>query len=63
MTRQCGYDCLGNASDAITVEGYCIGDIYKPAATRYYNQATGERGMVARGSDGELHFTAATSEV
>jgi len=51
-TYWCDFDCR----DAVTVEGFCVGNIYAPASTRYYNLDTGERGRVERGSDGELHF-------
>lgn len=55
-----GHDCMGNTPHAVTAEGVCIADIYRDAAERFYNQTTGERGTVSRGSDGALHFTPAT---
>jgi hypothetical protein len=59
-TRYFGHDCMGNTPHAVTIEGTCIADIYRDAGERYYNQDTGERGFVALGADGELHFTPAT---
>ena len=47
-------DCLGNVYLAWTVEGVCVRDIYRDPS--WYNQCTGEWGMVVRGDDGELHF-------
>ena len=55
-TRYFGHDCLGNTPHAVTIEGVCICDIYDEPGKQYYNQATGERGDVIRGVDGELHF-------
>ena len=47
-------DCNGNASLAWTIEGVCVLDIYHDPS--WYNQQTGEWGLVVRGEDGELHF-------
>ena len=58
-TRYFGHDCLGNTPHAVTIEGVCVADIYRDPQERYYNQTTGERGSVAVGDDGELHFAAA----
>lgn len=58
-TYRFGNDCLGNAPHAVTIEGTCIQDIYEPADRAYYNQATGQKGRVQTGDDGELHFIAA----
>ena len=58
-TRWFGHDCLGNTPHAITIEGVCIRDIYEPQGRQFFNQSTGERGVVRVGEDGELHFAAA----
>lgn len=52
-------DCLGNINQARTVEGFCVLNIYEEAGREWFNQATKERGTVAKGTDGELHFQAA----
>ena len=49
-------DCIGNNPHALTVEGFCTCNIYRDAATQYYNHQTGERGRVERWTDDELHF-------
>lgn len=59
-TYRFGQDCLGNAPNAVTVEGVCFGDLYREPHERYYNQTTGERGYVYTGEDGELHFGPST---
>jgi hypothetical protein len=56
QTRWFGSDCLGNTPHAVTVEGTCIQDIYEPAGWNFYNQETGQTGIVEEGDDGELHF-------
>lgn len=55
-THYFGSDCMGNTPHAVTMEGTCVCDIYETQGRRYYNQATGERGEVRKGDDGELHF-------
>lgn len=58
-TRWFGFDCMGNTPHAITIEGICIRDIYRPVGEQFLNQSTGERGHVYTGTeDRELHFIA-----
>lgn len=55
-TYRFGQDCAGNTPHAVTMEGTCYQDIYKPRGRAYYNANTEQYGSVYQGADGELHF-------